>query len=86
MEVIIKEGYISYKKNGLDSFEFSGGFNLINDKPKQIKFTKSRLKNRIKELQKDCVVYFAEIITYKVENNEYAELIDPIKTETIFSL
>lgn len=81
----IKDAYIGYTKpNGLQDFETFGGFQLMNEKPKQVEFTKAEVEIRIKELQsEDCIITTAEISTFEVENSIFAELIDPIKTETL---
>ena len=81
----IRDGYISYKNaKGLHDFETLGGFELINGKPKQIPITKFSLRSRKRELvEQGCEVLNVQLRTYEVENNKYAELIDPVKTEQL---
>lgn len=81
----IKEGYISYTNtDGRWEPEYYGGFELVNDRPVQVKFTKKEIKDRIKKLKAmGCDVTFAEISTYNVEDSKDAELIDPVKHDTI---
>lgn len=83
----IKDGYISFvNEDGRLEWYWLGGFNMVDGKPKQIKVNKTMIKKEIKTLEdvRGCVVTYAEICTYEVENNEYAELIDPIKREVIY--
>jgi len=82
----IKDGYISFiNSEGTEESEWFGGFELVNKKPKQIKVTKTELKIRMKQLEKQgCEIRLAEICTYECDNDEYAELIDPIKRDYIY--
>lgn len=79
----IKDGYISFiNEQGREESQWYGGLEIINNKPKQIKFTKTQMLKDIKNLSKrGCVVRLAEICVYDVENHEYAECVDPIKRQ-----
>lgn len=81
----IKDGYISYtSKDNIQGFEHFGGFELIDNKPKQVRFTKTELKKRaVKLIKLGYKIGIIEICTYDVDNDEYAELIDPIKRENL---
>ena len=81
----IKDGYIAFiNKEGREESEWFGGFELVNGKPKQVRVNRQMLNLRIKQLiNEGCKVTIAEISTYMVENSEYAETIDPIRTERV---
>jgi hypothetical protein len=81
----IKDGYISFtNSDGRQDSEWFGGFDLVNNKPKQKRFTKAGLIKRAKQLRSQgCKIGIIEVCTYQVEQDEHAELIDPINRQYI---